>query len=412
MQENSSFESPLRVLVTGTPLFLRRYDHIFEALGPSFRLTYLPVAPVPHVRRAVYKLGSVLHRRAPKALTAAIEQIGAIHPWDARVFISRSLELESQIARLPNAPDLIIHVFSMYCPTWERISIPYVMILDYTEVLAYRNWRDWAPFVTQASLSSRLDCEKRAYERAAHLFPFGKGTQQSLIEDYCIDPAKITRIGCSARFAGYGGDKALGSKRILFYGGNGSEFYRKGGDLVLAAFRIVRRAIPDAKLAIVGMSSRAADPGVENYGFVSSADTMRELFLSSDVVLAPARCDSFPVFEIEAMNMGVPCITSDVDGIPEIVDHEVTGIVISNVTSQSLAAETMRLLNDPKKLAAMSRTGKEKAREKFSSARVARIMAEAIHKLPLRPNGGGGTAIHMAPRATQSQDRACDSNVV
>jgi glycogen synthase len=59
---------------------------------------------------------------------------------------------------------------------------------------------------------------------------------------------------------------------------------------------------------------------------------MRELFLSSDLVLAPSRCDPFPTFLIEAMNFGLPCVASDVDGLPEIVEHEVTGLV--PITSQ------------------------------------------------------------------------------
>jgi len=387
---------PLNVLVTGTPLFLRRHRDIFENLTPYFRVDYLPEPATPYVRRAVYKLGSALHRHAPQVLTVAAEWLVPIHPYDARVFSARSKALESRIARLPKAPDLILHVFGMCCPSWTQRRIPYVMILDYTEALAYRNWRDWAPFATEASLSARLSCEKRAYHNALHLFAFGKGTQRSLVEDYGIDPAMISVVGCSARFRP-SGKKTFGSKRILFYGANGTEFYRKGGDRVRAAFRIVRQSIPDAKLTIVGMSSKISDPGVENYGYVSSPDAMRELFLSSDLVLAPARCDPFPVFDIEAMNLGVPCITSDVDGIPDIVTHEVTGIVISNVSAERLAAEAIRLLNDPKKLAAMSQKAKESAGQRFASAHVARTVGEAIRNLPIRSSSHSDPADSMFP---------------
>jgi glycosyltransferase involved in cell wall biosynthesis len=320
-------------------------------------------------------------------LISAIERLGPIHGWDARVFVARSLLLESQIARLPSVPDLIIHVFGMYCPFWRRPDIPYAMILDYTEALAHRNWPDWAPFSSESSLRTRLDCERRAYSNAVHLFPFGNGTRRSLIEDYGVDPGKITVIGSSGHFSEpYSGHRTFGSKRILFYRGDGPDFYRKGGDRVLAAFRIVRERIPDAKLAIVGWSSKIADPGVENYGYVSSRDKMRELFLSSDLVLAPARCDPFPTFLIEAMNFGVPCVTSDADGMPEIVGNGVAGVVTSNVTGLGLAAEVVRLLGDTQKLMAMSQKGRERALEKFSSARVARIVADAIQKLPIRPS--------------------------
>ena len=399
MDGTASFQSPLTVLVTGTSLFLRRHGHIFQALAPHFaRVDYLPEHRISAFHRAAYKLGSALYRRAPRSVTSAIEQLGAIHPWDARVFIARSLQLESQIARLPNAPDLILHIFGMYCPFWAHPRIPYAMILDYTEALASRNWPDWAPFATETSLRARLLCERRAYHNALHLFSFGNGTRRSLIEDYGVDPGKITVIGSSGHFAEpYSDHRTFGSKRIFFYCGDGPDFYRKGGDRALAAFRMVRQQIPDAKLAVVGMSSEIADPGVENHGYVSSPQKMRELFLSSDLVVAPARCDPFPTFLIEAMNFGVPCVTSDADGMPEIVAHETTGLVISNVSGPQLAAEIVRLLNDPQRLLAMSLSAQGRAREKFSSTHVARIVAEAIQRLPIHRTADRQPKINIAP---------------
>jgi glycogen synthase len=384
----ASSECPLHVLVTGTSLFLRRHGHIFEALAPYFaRLDYLPERRVSRFHRAVYKVGSTLRRRGPRGVSSALERLGAMHPWDARVFVARSLQLESQIASLSNAPDLILHIFGMFCPFWTKPSIPYAMMLDYTEALAYRNWRDWAPFATEASLRERLLCERRAYHNAVRLFPFGNATRRSLIEDYGVDPAKITVIGSAGYFGAPDfGDRTFGSKRILCYCASGAEFYRKGGDRILAAFRIVRQQMPDAKLAVVGECSEMEGPGVENHGYVSSPEKMHGLFLTSDLVLAPARCDPFPTFLIEAMNFGLPCVTSDVDGIPEIVAHELTGLVLSDLSGAHLAAEVTRLLNDSRRLAAMSRNGRERAREKFSSSRVARTVVEAIRNLPIRPN--------------------------
>ena len=399
MRDNGSFECPLNVLVTGTSLFLRRHKHIFEALAPHFaRLDYLPEHSFSFWRRATYKLGAILRRRAPRFLSSAAERFAAIHPWDERVFVSRSLELESRIAGLPNTPDFILHIFGMYCPFWTRPSIPYAMILDYTEALAHRNWPDWAPFRREASLRARLLCERRAYLNAAHLFPFGARTRESLIEDYGVNPGKITVIGSAGYFTQADpGTRTFGSKRILCYCGNGPEFYRKGGDRVLAAFARVREQIPGAKLAIVGECSEISGPGVENHGYVSSPEKMRELFLNSDLVLAPARCDPFPTFLIEAMNFGLPCVTSDVDGIPEIVTHGITGLVLSDVSGPQLSAEVIHLLNDPQRLLAMSRSGKEKAREKFSSAHVASVMAEVIGKLAIRPNAAQQPADQCRP---------------
>ncbi len=77
-------------------------------------------------------------------------------------------------------------------------------------------------------------------------------------------------------------------------------------------------------------------------------------------------------------------MTSDADGMPEIVGNGVAGVVTSNVTGLGLAAEVVRLLGDTQKLIGMSQRGRERAVEKFSSARVAGIVADAIQKLPIR----------------------------
>jgi hypothetical protein len=58
----------------------------------------------------------------------------------------------------------------------------------------------------------------------------------------------------------YSGEHGFGSKRILFYGDR-ADFGRKGGDLVTAAFQIVKEKIPEAKLAVVGGANVLRGPG-------------------------------------------------------------------------------------------------------------------------------------------------------
>jgi hypothetical protein len=97
------------------------------------------------------------------------------------------------------------------------------------------------------------------------------------------------------------------------------------------------------------------------------------------------------------MNFGVPCVTSDADGMPEIVGNGVAGVVTSNVTGLGLAAEVVLLLGDIQRLMAMSQRGRERALAKFSSARVARIVADAIQKLPIHSAVGRQPQADIAP---------------
>ena len=123
-------------------------------------------------------------------------------------------------------------------------------------------------------------------------------------------------------------------------------------------------------------------PGVEEHGWVSR-EKMRELFLSTDLVVAPSRCDPFPTFLIEAMNFGVPCIASDVDGMSEIVQHEVTGVVLSEYSAELLNAEMVRLLKDPQRLAAMSQQSRRRVREKLNWRTIGNAIADKIEALAL-----------------------------
>ncbi|MFO7633037.1 MAG: glycosyltransferase family 4 protein [Caldilinea sp.] len=56
--------------------------------------------------------------------------------------------------------------------------------------------------------------------------------------------------------------------------------------------------------------------------------------------------DGMPTVLIEAMALGVPCVSTDVTGIPELVEHERTGLLASQNDAPSLADALQRLLDD------------------------------------------------------------------
>jgi len=249
------------------------------------------------------------------------------------------------------------------------------MYLDYTMALAKQNWADWAPFASPQTYQRWLACEQRTYQRANHVFCMSQLVKTSLVEDYSVPADKITVVGSSGNFEQlYDGDKSFGSQQILF---NGSDFFRKGGDRVLAAFTQVRVALPDATLVVIGAKLAEVPPGVINPGAVD-ADTLRELFLSSDLVVAPGRCDPFPTFLMEAMNYGVPCIVSAQDGMPEIVDDGVNGRVLAQPNPDNLAREMIALLSQPAQLRAFSNQARQKISTQLNWPKIAQTMAQVI----------------------------------
>ena len=375
---------PQNVLISGASLFLKRHAPLFEELQRYFStVQFLPGQPFSGMERVLFRVRAELYSRIPRSVLAGAERVLPLSPWDPRVYRARSLAAESRIRELSRQPDLVFHVFGMYAPFWNEPTVTYVTMLDYTAALARRNYPEWAPFSSGTSWKAWQKCERRGYAGAAHLFTFGRGTRDSLVEDYSIPPEKITVIGSGGAFRQvYSGEKKFGSRRLLFYCADGPEFLRKGGDRVLSAFRIVRERIPQARLAIVGKATPITEPGVENYGFISSPQKMQELFLSSDLVLAPARCDPFPGFLIEAMNFGVPCVVADADGMPEIVDHQLTGLVLVELSGDRLATEVLRLLLNPVRLGEMSEAGLRKVRARLNWSYIAELVAAKVQSLP------------------------------
>lgn len=349
------------ILVTGESVFLDRHQFLFTALSDHFeQLRFSP-------RQSEWyeaKLPRIVLKGLLTLRTGSLSKANAVFQKNRTAFVLKSRRAEQYIQQLNEHPDLVFHMFGTYSPCWKTGNIPYIIFLDYTVALAERNWSTWVTFLSDRARQKWFECERLAYARATHIFSMSQVVKTSLVQDYGIAAPKITVVGSSGDFQEpYIGEKTFGSQQILF---NGSDFERKGGNLVLAAFRKVRQIIPDAKLIVIGKTIKSDETGVVNLGYIKSRSEMHQLFLESDLVVAPAYCDPFPTFLMEAMNYGVPCITSNRDGMPEIVEHGVSGVIMNQLTSEQLAYEIVELLSNSKKLASMSQASRSRIKTQLN----------------------------------------------
>jgi glycogen synthase len=360
-----------KILVTGEELFLNRHRLLFDSLSTYVEeLECMPIGHLyePQAFRRVMRLAYCVSTGASLTNSDGFFK-------NAKAFKTRSQRIERRINNLESKPDLVLHIFALCCPFWQDFSIPYAIYLDYTMALADRNHPPFAPFRTPQDLHDWLDCERKAYQQAKYIFTMSDVVKSSLVEDYQIDPQKITVVGSSGNCQQVDGEKSFGTHRLLF---NGSDFDRKGGKLVLDTFDRLKQTIPDAKLAIVGKTLALQDEGIETPGKITAMTDMRELFLTSDLVFAPATCDPFPTFVLEAMNYGVPCIVSDRDGMPEIVEHGNTGLVITERNPDTVAAQIEKLLGDRQTLSSMSQQAKDRINTKFNWPTIAENIATVL----------------------------------
>jgi glycosyltransferase involved in cell wall biosynthesis len=270
-------------------------------------------------------------------------------------FEYKSRVLQKGVAKMK--PDIVLQIFGQACSV-KKNNVPFAMTLDYTMALAEKTY-PIKRFLNEKSKKRWLEKEREVYERATHLFAWSNLVAQSLQTDYGISPEKITVTGSSGNLLNiYPGEKKFGSKIILF---NGGDFYRKGGDILIEAFKEVYSLDPAIKLYIIGIDKGIEAENVFYKGHVNQSQ-LRELFAECDLVAAPARCDPYPGFIIEAMQFGVPCIVSDRDGMPEIVNHLKNGIVLSELSASQLSIAISDLIKDHASLMTYSKAAQDKVR--------------------------------------------------
>lgn len=121
---------------------------------------------------------------------------------------------------------------------------------------------------------------------------------------------------------------------------------------------------------------------VKFMGMVSD-EVLQNLYQSCDLFVAPSLYESFGLIYLEAMNFAKPVIGCNAGGIPEVIDHGETGIIVEPNAPKALAEAIISLLNSPGKLRDMGLTGRAQILDRFSYLRMAKdfetIYRQVIH---------------------------------
>ena len=248
--------------------------------------------------------------------------------------------------------DFVVQTFGLFRTT----GASYVVYTDNTVNLSRTHWPDWVP-VEGRALERLYDLERRLFRGALHTFTMGKAAAESLVAFYGVPEESVSVAGGGAAFEALperrGGP--AGEPVVLFVG---NEWARKGGDVLLNAFRRVRASRPDALLCIVGTDAPAAEPGVEVLGRVSGRDRMAELYAQAAVFCMPSRFEPYGLAVTEAMAYELPCVVTSVGGLPEIVLDGETGLIVPPEDPVALAGCLLRLLDDRDHAAWLGRNGR------------------------------------------------------
>jgi len=98
-----------------------------------------------------------------------------------------------------------------------------------------------------------------------------------------------------------------------------------------------------------------------------SVNEIEDYLQAADLGLFTSETESFCLSILEAMFFSVPCVARRVGGIPEVVEDNVTGILVSSDKPDDLARAVEALIMEPKRRLAMGQAAQRRASERFST---------------------------------------------
>ena len=260
-------------------------------------------------------------------------------------------------------------------------------------------------WITPSTMARRRERQLAIYERATGIIAMSRWFARTLVEQSGVPPGKIHVVhpGISAGWVPQNGNLAAGPvngqgehkprlqlrervaprRRLLFvgWGTDVSDFYRKGGDLVVAALALLRRDHdPRITLTVVGPETwplpGSPPDGVRFLGSLP-AHEVAPLYDSHDLFVMPSRMEAFGIVFTEALARGLPCVARDAYAMPEIVTPGISGALITGDDKGELAGTIAAALADDALYEACYDRAPELT-EYFSWERAARQVVEAI----------------------------------
>jgi glycosyltransferase involved in cell wall biosynthesis len=149
-------------------------------------------------------------------------------------------------------------------------------------------------------------------------------------------------------------------------------------ETLIAGFETFAEREPRARLLLVGdgdlrvaLESRVRSLGLKGVGrFVGWRQDLTRVYGAMDVVVLTSRNEGTPVSVIEALAAGVPVVATAVGGVPDVIRHEETGILIPAGNPVALAGELERLTSDVNLRQRITMTGRSDVEQRFGRARL------------------------------------------
>lgn len=284
--------------------------------------------------------------------------------------IFRLVPYLSQLWRATGRADLI-HVMANSGWSWHLFAAPAIWIGSLRGKPVVVNYRggEAEPFLTRSASLVRASMRRTA------LLVLPSGFLQDVFERFGMKGRVVSNIIDLTRFRPAAVDRVPATHIVVAR--NLEAIY--GIETALRAFAKILAVLPDARLSIAGsgpqlgeLQALASSLGVaDQVRFTGRLDReeMAILYRDADLALNPSRVDNMPNSVLEALASGVPVVTTNVGGIPYIVEHEVTALLVPRDDPDAMASAALRVLDDAA-LASRLRIAGEEDVQRYSWAAV------------------------------------------
>ena len=264
----------------------------------------------------------------------------------------------------------------------QGINIPFVTTLHGTDITLVGRDPSFEPVITFCINESDAVTAVSESLKAATYEHFNVKRNIHVISNFVVPETEKSVFSEHMRLK-YASD----GERIVCHISNFRKVKRV--DDVLRVFALINKSIP-SKLILVGdgperyLCERLCRelnlcPQVIFLGKVRDTSHVLEI---ADVFLLPSETESFGLAALEAMALGVPVISSNTGGIPEVNIHGYSGY-LSNVGDVEDMAKNMIHLLHPDNLPSFKINAKERSKE-FSLDRILPLYEEIYHNLVTR----------------------------
>jgi len=273
-------------------------------------------------------------------------------------------------------PDIVnAHGTEQYGSVLNNLTFPRLLSMQGVMNFVYKNERDYISKVLKRN-------EIRIFKKQFY-FSTIPGNMEDIISQYNPRARFFHLWYPVSDFAFELKRKAMKiNADIIFVG---ALIKRKGIDDLLDAITIVKNKRPDIKVKLIGQASLIQNRNVEdkidqlelrkniqNMGFLPDHNDVLNEIKKSSIFVLPTHVDTGPRSVAEAQAMGVPVISYNIDGLPNMIQNDRTGILVEKGNISCLAESIIDLLNDAEKRRMLSENAYRFALENFSAEGVAK----------------------------------------